>query len=197
MKKRDCRALSSGQARRLSYRRARNDTAPPSQAPPFQSFGKGTRPRQGGGCKQGYTLIEVILAIVVVTIAVSATLVIMSKMMGYTVNRGQAVDISNAIAISQIAVDKVRDQKFPPTDEYGDLTDSNNSGDLTISGINYTYETEIIDFNVTNPTNEYGSATGDVISDSRRNLLKVTVTVFKNGRPILKTMTYKTRNGYY
>ena len=144
----------------------------------------------------GFTLIEVILAIVVVAVAVSATLVVLSIMIGYTVNRGQAVDISNAITVSQIAIDRVRDQKFPPTDEYGNLFDSNHSGELTISDIRYTYTTQIKTFDGAVITNEYNAGT-DAISVPGRNLLKVEVAVSKNGRPLLNTVTYKTRNGYY
>lgn len=154
--------------------------------------------------RYGYTLIEVILAILVVTIAVSATLVIMSKMMGYTVNRGQAVDISNAITISQMAIDQVRDQKFPPTWTSGDLDSTSEIG-ITISGINYTYKTEIVASDgsgtttpINFPTTEYNNMspnTDEMLG--YRNLLQVTVTVYKNGRPLLKTVTYKTRNGYY
>ena len=63
MKRRDCRALSSGQAGRLSYRRARNDTAPPPRLP-----------HQGGGYKRGFTLIEMLTttAILVVVFALLA-----------------------------------------------------------------------------------------------------------------------------
>ena len=136
----------------------------------------------------------------VITIAVSATLVTMSKMMNYTVNRGQAVDISNAITVSQIAIDKVRDQKFPPTDEYGILDQDNsyyiNNNTITLSNTVYTYTTEIVDnLDVITPA-EYSTASGDLIQGNR-NLLQVTVTVSKNGRPLLTTVTYKTRNGYY
>lgn len=155
--------------------------------------------------KQGFTLIEVVLAVVVIAIAVSATLVIMAKMMGYTINRGQAVDISNAVTVSQIAIDNVRDQKFPPTGTSGDL--SGTSGvdiPIAISGITYTYKTEIVASDgiggttSINPTTEYTNVIPNVDSMSgNRNLLKVTVTVSKNGRQILKTVTYKTRNGYY
>ena len=153
--------------------------------------------------KKGFTLIEVVLAIVVITIAVSATLVIMSKMMGYTINRGQAFDISNAITVSQIAVDRVRDERFPPTWTSGDLS-STGDVDITISGINYTYNTEIVASDgsgTTTPINfsgtEYDNTSNTDSMFGYRNLLKVTVTVYKNGRQLLKTVTYKTRNGYY
>ena len=141
----------------------------------------------------------------VVAIAVSGTLVIMAKMMGYTMNRGQAVDISNAVTISQMAIDNVRDQWFPPTGAYGNLTNTANSGSITLSNTLYTYAVEIVapdgsggtsEINV--PTIEYdGPSKTDNMSGGYRNLLKVTVTVFKNGRLLLKTVTYKTRNGYY
>ncbi|MDO9574570.1 MAG: type II secretion system protein [Candidatus Contubernalis sp.] len=146
--------------------------------------------------KKGFTLIEVVLAIVVITIAVSATLVVLSKMMGYTANRGQAVDISNAITVSQIAIDRVRDQWFPPTSQIGNLSEVTNA-DTIISGIHYTYTTEIRASDNTNPAAEYPDATYGDSMLSYRNLLKVTVMVSKNGKQILKTVTYKTRNGYY
>ncbi|MFA5393054.1 MAG: type II secretion system protein [Candidatus Ratteibacteria bacterium] len=147
--------------------------------------------------RAGYTLIEAVLAVVVITIAVAATLVIMAKMMGYTANKGQAVDISNAITISQMAIDGIRDQKFPPTSQIGNLSEITD-GDSIISGIHYTYSTTIQASDNSNPSaTEYGSVTGDLMPDSQHNLLEVTVTVYKNGKQILHTVTYKTRNGYY
>ncbi|MFH2068666.1 MAG: prepilin-type N-terminal cleavage/methylation domain-containing protein [Candidatus Omnitrophota bacterium] len=146
--------------------------------------------------KCGFTLIEVVLAVVVVAIAVSATLVVLSKMMGYTVNRGRAVDISNAVTISQMAIDQVRDQKFPPTGSSGTLGTISDSS-ITISSVTYTYSTDIVAFDG-NPilAAEYNIPNVDEMPGDH-NLLKVTVTVSKNGRPLLKTVTYKTRNGYY
>ena len=163
---------------------ARNDTAPPPRLPP-----------KGGGCKKGFTLIEVVLAVVVVAITVSGTLVIMAKMMSYTANRGQAVDISNAITISQMAIDRVRDQKFPPTGSSGSLQNITDFP-ITISNVAYTYSTNIVASDSAITTAMYDGTNGDSML-GYRNLLKVTVTVFKNGRPLLKKVTYKTRNGYY
>jgi prepilin-type N-terminal cleavage/methylation domain-containing protein len=153
--------------------------------------------------RTGFTLIEVVLAIVVITIAVSATLVVMAKMMNYTANRGQAVDISNAVTISQMVIDRVRDQQFPPTGTSGNLSGTSDTS-ITISNITYTYKTEIVasdnagSDSPINTISEYpATATGSDSMLGYRNLLKVTVTVFKAGKAILKTVTYKTRNGYY
>lgn len=146
---------------------------------------------------RGYTLIEVILAILVIAIAVSSTLVVMSKMMNYTIKRGQAVDICNAVTISQMAIDRVRDQRFPPTGIMGDLT--TNDTNITLLNTVYTCNTRIEAFDgVFDTTTQYDIGTNtDALSDYSRNLLKVTVTVSKNGKPFLVTVTYKTRNGYY
>ena len=154
--------------------------------------------------KKGFTLIEVVLAVVVIAVAVSATLVVMAKMMSYTANRGQAVDISNAVTISQTAIDNVRDERFPPTGTGGDLSGTPDTS-ITISNITYTYRTNIL------ASENPGTGSESTIADTEykkdttqtdsmlgyRNLLKITVTVFKAGRTILKTVTYKTRNGYY
>ncbi|MFH0795753.1 MAG: prepilin-type N-terminal cleavage/methylation domain-containing protein [Candidatus Omnitrophota bacterium] len=162
--------------------------------------------------RQGYTLIEVVFAVVVTTIAVAATLVIMSKMTAYTGSRGDAFDIANAVMVSQYAMDKVRDQRFPPTSYYGDLTNSTNSGSLTLSNTTYTYDTKIWGYDpsittdgvpnrsivgtVTGTTEYYDSTNADSML-GYRNLFQITVTVKKGSRSILQTMTYKTRNGYY
>jgi prepilin-type N-terminal cleavage/methylation domain-containing protein len=189
----------------LNY--TRNDTTSPPPYLPRQGGGvkRMSLSRQEGGCKRGFTLIEVVLAVVVLTVAVAATLVIMSKMMGYTVGKGQAVDISNAVTISQMVIDGIRDQRFPPTGgTYGTLATT--SRNWTISGTTYTDSTVIEAFDGGSGTSQIGTLTGtteyydSTNGDSMlgyRNLLKVTVTVSRAGRPIFKTVTYKTRNGYY
>ena len=168
--------------------------------------------------KKGYTLIEVVLAVMVTAIAVAATLVVMSKMIAYTGTRGDAFDIANAVMVSQYAMDKVRDQRFPPTGSYGDLKPVDASpptpdpikdtDSFLISNTTYTYETTIVGYDLsTGTTTPVGTVTGTIedyddstTGDSMlgyRNLLQVTVLVKKGSRPILQTVTYKTRNGYY
>ncbi len=159
--------------------------------------------------KEGYTLIEVVLAIMVVAVSVASTLLIMSRLMSYTATSGTAFDIANAVAVSQMVVDKVRDQRFPPTGDYGDITTADNTlnGSITISGTTYQYVTKITASDPLVPekeseiesgtfTESYDSASGDSML-AFRNLLKVRVWVYKGGRLILQTVTYKTRNGYY
>ena len=159
-------------------------------------------PRKGGGYRKGYTLLEVVLAMVVVVVSVASTLLIMSKLMSYTASRGTAFDIANAVTVSQIAIDRVRDQRFPPTGSYGDLANVHTS--LTLSNVTYTYATEILASNgvgsgsaSTVVDTEYDDATDTDSMYGYRNLLRVKVSVYKAGRLILETVTYKTRNGYY
>lgn len=154
---------------------------------------------------RGYTLLEVVLAVIVVAVSVAATMLIMSKMMSYTANRGQAVDIANAVTISQMAIDTVRNQKFPPTGDTGDfITGTSSDIPITITNIPYTYKVDIVAASSPSgsgtssiTTAEYDSVANTDSMLSYRNLLKITVTIKKNNRPILVTVTYKTRNGYY
>ena len=157
--------------------------------------------------KRGYTLMEVVLAVMVVAIAVSATLLIMSKLMSYTGHKGNAIVLSTAVAVSQYALDDIRDIPFPP---FG----NNNPPDLSTgdyNGTNYidypinpeykfTRGITAADFNGTETPVQSGEYYDSVNADSLagcRNLLKVTVCVYKNGRMYLKTVTYKARNGNY
>ena len=169
--------------------------------------------------KRGYTLLEVVLAVVIVAIAISATLLIMSKLMSYTGHKGDAIVLSTAVAVSQYALDDVRDISFPPFSGSNppDLSTNDYNGTNFIPypiDTSYTFTRNIVavrDINTANgPGNEsgiqarqgvwageyYDATDGDSMA-GYRNLLKVTVSVYKNGRMYLRTVTYKTRNGNY
>jgi len=157
--------------------------------------------------KSGYTLMEVVLAVMVVAIAVSATLLIMSKLMSYTGHKGDAIVLSTAVAVSQYALDDIRDVPFPPFGNANppDLSTSDYNGTNYIDyPINPEYKftrkitaADAAGNEINFPAGTYYDATyGDSMA-GYRNLLRVTVSVYKNNRLYLKTVTYKTRNGYY
>ena len=109
-----------------------------------------------------------------------------------------------------MAIDRVRDQRLPSTGTFNinnlaTATTPTPETWISSNNVTYTYTTEIVASSTPTggtptplaETTDYNNATQTDSMLSYRNLLKVTVTVSKNGKQILKTVTYKTRNGYY
>ncbi|HNQ35105.1 MAG TPA: prepilin-type N-terminal cleavage/methylation domain-containing protein [bacterium] len=169
---------------------------------------------------RGYTLIEVVLAVLVVAISVSATLVVMNKMVGYTAVRGYTMDKVNAVAITQYVLDEIRDRRFPPTSTMGRLDGTAFSGTIRLpndtTGTLYAYTSNSsngTEYNYTTTIRAYDPAASESRSDvttdeydgssrvdsmlAQRSLLEIKVEVYRGNQLIMRTVTYKTRNGYY
>ena len=139
--------------------------------------------------KKGFTLLEAVIAMAIIAVSVASSLVIMGKLASVTATKGDIMGILTASAVAQYTVDEVRDINFPPLKtmdkDFSDVIkrdypmDSEYQYTVTFDGGNPYYDLA---------TN---SDTGIV------NLIKTEVTVYKNGKPLMTTYTYKVRNGQF
>ncbi|MFH0797010.1 MAG: type II secretion system protein [Candidatus Omnitrophota bacterium] len=144
--------------------------------------------------KEGYTLIEVVISLLIVVIATTSILVVMAKLVNLTGRGGATIEISRATAIAQQILDEYKygeyedtgtkyPRNFPPVKYFPGSPFSNASGSVSYSsgpGLapneSYAYEVVIRAPDRDAPasglltpiaTDEYGtSITGKVSHDS-------------------------------
>ncbi len=138
--------------------------------------------------KKGFTLLEAVIAMAIIAVSVASSLVIMGKLVSMTAKEGDIMGLMTASAVAQYTVDEVRDINFPPIStmekDFSDVIKRDYPSDPE-----YQYTTYFSD------NTGYDTATK---SDSGVvNLIKAAVTIYKNGKPLMTTHTYKVRNGQY
>lgn len=138
--------------------------------------------------KKGFTLLEAVIAMAIIAVSVASSLVIMGKLASMTATKGDIMGLLTASAVAQYTVDEVRDINFPPIKtmdkDFSDVIKRDYPSDPE-----YQYTTYFSD-----------NAGYDIINKSDNgiiNLIKTAVTVYRNGKPLMRTYTYKVRNGQF
>jgi len=144
----------------------------------------------------GFTLIEAVISMAIIAASVAGSLIIMGKLASVTAKKGDIMTVLTASAVAQYTVDEVRDINFPPLKTMEKLEYDGDSEDYPID-TDYEFRRKITDSaGATIPEANYGSGGIDsILSD--QNLLKVAVAIYKNGKPLMTTYTYKVRNGTF
>ena len=152
----------------------------------YRFWGVGDR----GKMKKGFTLLEAVIAMAIIAVSVASSLVIMGKLASMTAKEGDIMGIMTASAVAQYTVDEVRDINFPPiTTMDKDFSDKSDEKYLDDANSEYTSTT------IFTGGNPY--TIGSKLDDGTINLIKTAVTVYKNGKPLMTTYTYKVRNGQF
>ena len=139
--------------------------------------------------KKGFTLLEAVIAMAIIAVSVASSLVIMGKLASMTAKEGDIMGIMIASAVAQYTVDEVRDINFPPLKTMDkDFSDVIKRDYPMDSEYKYT-----VTFNGGNPYYDLSTKSDTGII----NLIKTAVTVYRNGKPLMTTYTYKVRNGQY
>jgi len=136
----------------------------------------------------GFTLIEAVISMAIIAASVAGSLIIMGKLASVTAKKGDIMTVLTASAVAQYTVDEVRDINFPPLKtmekDFSDVIKRNYPSDPE-----YQYTTYFSDkagYDITNKSD-----------DGTINLIKVAVAIYKNGKPLMTTYTYKVRNGIF
>jgi len=140
--------------------------------------------------KNGFTLLEAVISMAIIAVSVASSLVIMGKLASMTATKGDIMGLLTASAVAQYTVDEVRDINFPPLKTMDKDFDSSKYVNVDYS-INPEYQYTIT-FNGGNPYNISTKSDTGII-----NLIKTAVTVYRNGKPLMRTYTYKVRNGQF
>ena len=128
----------------------------------------------------------------IIAVSVSSSLVIMGKLASTTATKGDIMGILTASAVAQYTVDEVRDINFPPLKTMDkDFNNINWENEKYLGDDNSQY-TYTATFTGGNPY-----TTGSKLDDGTINLIKTAVTVYRNGKPLMTTYTYKVRNGQF
>ena len=156
--------------------------------------------------KKGFTLLEAVIAMAIIAVSVASSLVIMGKLVSMTAKEGDIMRIMAASAVAQYTVDEVRDINFPPLKTMETLTyTGGDPAEPYPIDTTYQFRRRITASNydgatwqeITIPESNYENGNDDFSGHPEWNLLKVAVTVYKNGKPLMRTYTYKVRNGQY
>lgn len=135
----------------------------------------------------GFTLIEAVISMAIIAASVAGSLIIMGKLASVTAKKGDIMTVLTASAVAQYTVDEVRDINFPPIKTME--KDFNN-----VEKVDYPIDPEY-KYTTYFSGNPYTSASK--LDDGTINLIKVAVAIYKNGKPLMTTYTYKVRNGTF
>ena len=137
----------------------------------------------------------------IIAVSVASSLVIMGKLVSMTAKEGDIMGLMAASAVAQYTVDEVRDINFPPLKTMETLAyTGGDPAELYPINADYQFRRRITNCDGATITSVYyDEVTGkdDFSGHPEWNLLKVAVTVYRNGKPLMTTYTYKVRNGQY
>ena len=144
----------------------------------------------------GFTLLEAVISMAIIAVSVASSLVIMGKLASMTATKGDIMGLLTASAVAQYTVDEVRDINFPPIktmEKDFDETQTHYKDVAYPPNSEYTSTTTLtFPSPQVNPYDTVNKSDNGTV-----NLIKTAVTVYRNGKPLMTTYTYKVRNGQF